>query len=256
MVSSGGAIVEAAALTNGQLLIGSTGAAPVAANITQGATQGVTISNSAGSISLDTVQDIRTSASPTFVNVTLSGKTTGSVIFAGASGSLSQDNATFFWDNTNKRLGIGNNTPARSLDVTGNSFFRGSIRYVDTSATNANWEMFQAQVTTTDATATTLQLVTVPTDSALLLKAIIVGRRTGGSAGASGDAAVYERTARFKNVAGTVTIQNPQSDYTSEDQPLWNAVLDVSGTSARMRVTGAANNNITWTVTYQVITLS
>jgi len=256
MVSSGGAIVEAAALTNGQLLIGSTGAAPVAANLTQGATQGVTIANGAGSIALDTAQDIRVSASPTFVNATLSGKTAGSVIFAGVGGSLNQNNANFFWDNTNTRLGLGTTTPGRLLDVNGTSLYRGAIRYADAGASNANWEMTQAQVATTDATATTLQSITVPTDSSLLLQVQVVGRRTGGSAGANGDAVVYIRTARFKNIAGTVTMLNLQSDYTSEDQPLWNATLDVSGVSARIRVTGAANNNVTWTSTYTIITLS
>lgn len=256
MVSSGGAIVEAAALTNGQLLIGSTSAAPVAANITQTGTLGVVITNGAGSISLDTVQDIRTSASPVFVNATLSGKTIGSVLFAGTGGLIQQDNANLFFDDTNNRLGIGNNTPARQLDVTGSSVYRGSIRYTDAGASNANWEIFQAQTTTTDATATTLQSITVPTDSVMFIRAKIVGRRTGGSAGAAGDSAVYERSARYKNVGGTVTINQLQSDYTSEDQLLWNGTMDVSGTSARLRVTGAANNNITWTVTYEVITLS
>src|SRR3990167_8844449 len=46
-------------------------------------------------------------------------KTEGSVLFAGASGTYSQDNANFFWDDTNNRLGIGNATPATTLDVTG-----------------------------------------------------------------------------------------------------------------------------------------
>lgn len=256
MVSSGGAIVEAAALTNGQLLIGSTGAAPVAAALTQGAFASVTIGLGAGSITLDTVQDIRTSASPTFVNATLSGKTIGSVLFAGTGGLIQQDNANFFWDDTNNRLGLGNAAPARTLDVSGSSFFRGSIRLVDAAATNANWEVFQAQTTTTDATATTMTSITVPTDSAVYLKVKIVGRRSGGAGGANGDSAVYERSARFKNVGGTVSIQNLQTDYTSEDQFTWNGTLDVSGTSARIRVTGAANNNITWTATYEVITLS
>jgi hypothetical protein len=50
MVSSGGAIVESAALTNGQLLIGSTGVAPVAANLTAG--NGITITNGAGQITI------------------------------------------------------------------------------------------------------------------------------------------------------------------------------------------------------------
>lgn len=67
------AIVEAAAMTDGQLLIGSTGAAPVVANIVEGTNQGVTIVNGAGSITLTTVQDIRTSASPQFNSALLTG---------------------------------------------------------------------------------------------------------------------------------------------------------------------------------------
>ena len=50
MVSSGGSIVEAAALTNGQLLIGSTGAAPVATTLSAGI--GIAITNVAGSITI------------------------------------------------------------------------------------------------------------------------------------------------------------------------------------------------------------
>jgi hypothetical protein len=45
--------------------------------------------------------------------------TVGSVVFAGVGGVYSQDNANLFWDNTNKRLGVGNAAPAYPLDVTG-----------------------------------------------------------------------------------------------------------------------------------------
>lgn len=37
--------------------------------------------------------------------------TLGSVIFAGASGVYSQDNTNLFWDNTNKRIGMGTTSP-------------------------------------------------------------------------------------------------------------------------------------------------
>lgn len=44
--------------------------------------------------------------------------TAGSVVFAGTGGILSQDNTNFFWDNTNKYLGIGNTgTPTAPLDI-------------------------------------------------------------------------------------------------------------------------------------------
>ena len=43
--------------------------------------------------------------------------TAGSVVFAGASGVYSQDNANFFWDDTNNRLGIGNTGPGYAVDI-------------------------------------------------------------------------------------------------------------------------------------------
>lgn len=49
--------------------------------------------------------------------------TTGSVVFANASGIYAQNNAQFFWDNTNNRLGIGTASPAVKLDVTGAAAF-------------------------------------------------------------------------------------------------------------------------------------
>lgn len=65
-------------LTNGQLLIGSTGAAAVAAAIT-GTTNQVNVTNGAGSITLATPQNIHTGASPTFTGLTLSGLSDGFV---------------------------------------------------------------------------------------------------------------------------------------------------------------------------------
>jgi hypothetical protein len=50
MVSSGGSIVEAAAMTNGQILIGSTGVAPAIGTITAGT--GISVTNGAGSITI------------------------------------------------------------------------------------------------------------------------------------------------------------------------------------------------------------
>lgn len=45
--------------------------------------------------------------------------TSGSVVFVDGSGILDQDNANFYWDNTNKRLGIGTTTPVGSVEVVG-----------------------------------------------------------------------------------------------------------------------------------------
>lgn len=43
--------------------------------------------------------------------------TQGSVIFAGPSGVYAQDNANLFWDNTNKRLGVGTASPSYAMDI-------------------------------------------------------------------------------------------------------------------------------------------
>jgi hypothetical protein len=54
--------------------------------------------------------------------------TAGSVVFAGASGVYSQDNANFFWDNSNDRLGIGTVTPPATLSAVSSS--NGSIMFL------------------------------------------------------------------------------------------------------------------------------
>jgi hypothetical protein len=43
-------------------------------------------------------------------SLTLPYLSTGSVLFAGATDNIAEDNTNFFWDNTNKRLGVGSNT--------------------------------------------------------------------------------------------------------------------------------------------------
>lgn len=100
--TSAGVMSEASALTDGQLLIGATDAAPVAASITGTADQ-VTVTNDSGSITLSTPQSINTTSSPTFVNMTLSALTQRSFLFSGASGLLTSTSAP-----TNGQLLIGN----------------------------------------------------------------------------------------------------------------------------------------------------
>lgn len=68
--------VTTAAPTNGQFLIGSTGASAVLGTLTQGGNTGVTITPGPGSLSLATVQDIATTANPVFAGITISGIST------------------------------------------------------------------------------------------------------------------------------------------------------------------------------------
>ncbi len=52
--------------------------------------------------------------------------TAGSIVFSDGT-KLTQNNAKFFWDNSNFRLGIGKTNPVQELDVNGNVQFNGSL---------------------------------------------------------------------------------------------------------------------------------
>jgi hypothetical protein len=75
--------------------------------------------------------------------------TTGSVLFSNGS-TIAQDNANFFWDDTNNRLGIGTTTPQQRLDVFSASNYQGilvrgssapSIGFVQSSGTTPTWKI-------------------------------------------------------------------------------------------------------------------
>ena len=81
-----GYLTSAAALTNGQILVGSSGAAPVAATISQGT--GVTVSNGPGTIQVGIGQSVAAAASPTFVGATLTGLTASQYVKTDGSKAL------------------------------------------------------------------------------------------------------------------------------------------------------------------------
>ena len=60
---------------------------------------------------------------PTFTN--------GSVLFSDGT-TIAQDNSNFFWDDTNKRLGLGTTTPSAKLHVDGSMFLLDSATGVST----------------------------------------------------------------------------------------------------------------------------
>ncbi|MES2801410.1 MAG: hypothetical protein V4654_02865, partial [Bdellovibrionota bacterium] len=52
-------------------------------------------------------------------SLSLPSLTSGSLLFAGTGGLVSEDNSQLFWDGANKRLGLGITTPVTKLDVSG-----------------------------------------------------------------------------------------------------------------------------------------
>jgi hypothetical protein len=81
----------------------SSGAGTLEQVTTNGNTTTKGISISAGGLSTNSLTD--------------TALTLGSVLFAGAAGLVTQDNPSFFWDDTNNRLGLNTVTPSNTLDV-------------------------------------------------------------------------------------------------------------------------------------------
>lgn len=124
-----------------------------------------------------------------------------------------------------------------------------AVQRLQSTATNDDPSeiVYQNRVATTDATVTTLHVFTVPASTTYTVEAHVEARRTGGVSGTAEDGAAYGIVATFKNVAGVATqIGVTTVLYTHESQAGWDATFDVTGATARVRVTGAVSNNVTW----------
>lgn len=77
------------------------------------------------------------------VSLDITDMTSGSVLFAGTSGRISQDNAKLFWDDTSNRLGVGTNTPQGPVD-----FFAASGETVRMSSSVAAFTSFASSAGT------------------------------------------------------------------------------------------------------------
>lgn len=133
------------------------------------------------------------------------------------------------YDEANTRLGIGTNAPASVLHVVEN---------------NVNYQIANNSTTTSGNVNAVVTSVATTANSVELVKIFVTGLRTNGA----NESVAYERTMRIKNNAGTVTVLNTQSDYTSEDGSLNAANITpiVNGSAVDMRVTGVTGANITW----------
>lgn len=66
-----------------------------------------------------------------FNSLSLPSMTAGSVLFVADNLQIAQDNSNFFWDDTNKRLGVGTNSPSQTVNVVGRSRFENDMGVVD-----------------------------------------------------------------------------------------------------------------------------
>jgi hypothetical protein len=159
-------------ITDGQVLIGSTGAAPVAATIT-GTTNQLIVTNGPGSITLSLPQDIDPTSSPTFVGLTVNtidttlggtiafGTGNADIINIGNPGATVNIQGDTIYQNvtdlnvTDKNITVNYGGSVGSASNAGIGVEEGGIitAYVDTSADRNSWE-FKAPATTGIATIT------------------------------------------------------------------------------------------------------
>ncbi len=122
--------------------------------------------------------------------------TAGSVLFVDPTDTLAQDNANFFWDNANNRLGIGNAIPAFPLDLTGSFRFSG---------------VMMTSITTDAATTGALANLGLPaTDILRLTNSSLVSIRR------IAEGAPNQKLTLVNNTTNPITIKNETGSPTTE----------------------------------------
>lgn len=96
---------------------------------------------------------------------------------------------------------------------------------------------------TTDATQTTIATIATTSNKGHALDLVVSATQSDRSAQVT-----FKILASVTNVAGTCTVRNQLITADDGGASGWAAVLDVSGTSIRVRVTGAGATTIDWIV--------
>ena len=189
-----------------------------------------------------------------FVSVTQSGTAIGAVVIKNtlaASAFTITSTGTLTLQSTGGTADLISNTGTfQTINSASGYLYRRNTSYG-----NVPFETFsQRQVSTTDATVTTLWSYATSTDSTLFIEGVVIGRRTGGAAGAANDSAVYKVYAAFRNSGGTLTQLGTTSvQFSNEAQAAWDGVFAISGTTINFNITGAVNNNVRWDAHFTAI---
>lgn len=171
---------------------------------------------------------------------------------AGASASTLRTLATY----ADWRIGglkMGTSGAASALLHVAQQTVGNEVLRVESVATNddPNLVTRQYRTTTTNATITTLATIALTASKTYQVEARVVARRTGGVAGTAEDGAGYIVHACFATIAGVTTLIGAVNQLVvQESQAGWDCTIDSDGAgNIRVRVTGAANNNVTWHAT-------
>lgn len=124
-----------------------------------------------------------------------------------------------------------------------------NVQVLQTTATNDDpvENVRQQRVTTTGATPTTIDTITIPASTTVGISCMVSNRRTGGVSGTAEDGAFYRIEVVMKNVAGTATEIAAETTTTiGESIAGYNVTAAPTGATELIQVTGATTTDITW----------
>lgn len=124
------------------------------------------------------------------------------------------------------------------------------------ATTNPKREFIQNRLATTGNTVTTLHTFTIPASTAQGFEIKVIARRTGGVSGSAEDCAYYTHSTLVKNAAGTAAFVGTTTTVLKESVAGYDCILDVTGATMRVRVTGVTTTNITWDMHAEVVSVS
>ncbi len=105
------------------------------------------------------------------------------------------------------------------------------------------------EVSTTDATVTTIATIPIPDDTAVWIETDVIARRTN----AAGRGKWKRGALVYREAAGAATLEGAVwTPLTVESDGAWDVTIDVDGNDARVRVTGVASQDINWTSRHTV----
>lgn len=185
--------------------------------------------------------------------------TQGSILFAGASGVLAQDNANFFFDDTNNRLGIGTNAPSRTLHVVGNTSGGHALIERTTSATTGLAGTMRLMAVSTGDMADTFgaQLTfSIKDDAGVENDAVVLASLRNGADNTSSFqiylANAGSNTARFKiDNNGVVSPSTSDASSLGSGSLMWSDLFLASGS-----VINFNNGDVTLTHASNLLTLA
>lgn len=158
------------------------------------------------------------------------------------------DNPVITADTTNRRVGIGTDNPVATAHILAQAGNIDSAYIANANQGGANLRVANRNVQTTGATPATLHTFNLEADSAYHMTAFVTAKQTGGAAGTVGHIATYLIRGSFRRIgtADAVQVGALNVAFTAEDDVTWDATFDATGTTARIRVTGALNKTIQW----------